>query len=171
MKFSDIEQFTRDGRYQVNIPIKRLPAWIEDHIKSDDLQMNPDFQRGHVWTEAQQIAYIEFLLKGGRSGRTIYFNHPGWMNSFDGDFVCVDGLQRCTAICRFINNEIPAFGVLYKDFEDKLFSEPDVIVNINDLKTKKEVLRWYLEMNGMGTPHTKEELDRVSKMLSEEENN
>ena len=170
MKFADIQKLTREGHYQINIPIKRLPSWIQDHVESDGLEMNPDFQRGHVWTEEQQIAYVEFLLRGGQSGRTIYFNHPGWMGNFQGDFVCVDGLQRCTAICRFINNEIPVFGTLYKDFEDKLHSDPDVLVNINDLKTREEVLQWYLEMNTMGTPHTKEELERVAKLLVEEQN-
>jgi hypothetical protein len=28
------------------------------------------------------------------------------------------------------------------------------------------VLQWYLELNSGGTPHTKEELDKVKKMLS-----
>jgi hypothetical protein len=70
--------------------------------------MNPDFQRGHVWTEEQQIAYVEYLLKGGMSGRTFYFNKPSWknkdtINGYD-DFVCVDGLQRTTAIEKFLNN-------------------------------------------------------------------
>ena len=38
-------------------------------------------------------------------------------------------------------------------------------VHINNLKTKKEVLTWYLEMNTGGTVHTDDELDRVRKML------
>ena len=25
------------------------------------LELNPDFQRGHVWTEQQQIAFLEYL--------------------------------------------------------------------------------------------------------------
>ena len=40
-------------------------------------------------------------------------------------------------------------------------------VHINDLKTKEEVLRWYLEMNAGGTPHSNEELGRVAAMLQE----
>jgi hypothetical protein len=36
---------------------------------------------------------------------------------------------------------------------------------VNDLKTEAEVLRWYLEINAGGTPHTEEELDKVRKML------
>lgn len=32
-------------------------------------------------------------------------------------------------------------------------------VNVNDLKTEKEVLQWYVDMNAGGTPHTKEEIE------------
>jgi hypothetical protein len=39
------------------------------------------------------------------------------------------------------------------------------ILNINDLKTKKEVLIWYLEMNSDGTPHTEQELNKVKNMI------
>jgi len=132
------------------------------------LQLNPDFQRGHVWAEDQQISYIEFLLKGGKSARIIYFNHPNWMGNWQGDFVCVDGLQRLTAVMRFFNNEIKVFDTYYKDFEDKLHSDIDLIFNVNNLKTKKEVLQWYLEMNSGGTIHTEEEISRVKELLKKE---
>jgi hypothetical protein len=37
-------------------------------------------------------------------------------------------------------------------------------VHVNDLKSKKEVLTWYIEMNAGGTPHSKEEIDRVTAL-------
>ena len=40
-------------------------------------------------------------------------------------------------------------------------------VNINDLKSKKEVLQWYVDMNAGGTPHTNEEINRIKKMIEE----
>lgn len=170
IKFSDIPQFTKEGSYQVNMPLTYYVKWVKENIAECGLQLNPDFQRGHVWTEKQQIAYIEFLLQGGRSGKAIYFNCPNWnLGCREGDFVCVDGLQRTTAIMRFIDNEIPAFGTYYKDFEDKFPFEVDVLVNINDLKTKKEVLKWYVEMNEGGTPHTEEEINKVKEMIKNEE--
>ena len=106
MKFRDIPQFTRVGSYQVNMRLDWFVKWIKENQEECGLEMNPDFQRGHVWTEQQQIAYIEFLLRGGKSGRVLYFNCPCWsLGDRDEDFVCVDGLQRSTAIIRFINNE------------------------------------------------------------------
>lgn len=168
MKFTDIPKFTRSPPYHVDMGLDYLLTWITEHEKDFDLQLNPDFQRGHVWTREQQIAYVEYLLRGGSSGREIYFNMPGWMNSFKGKFVCVDGLQRLTACLGFMNEEIPAFDYYFSEFEGRLrVTSVTLSIHINNLKTKKEVLTWYLEMNTGGTVHTNDELDRVRKMLNE----
>jgi uncharacterized protein with ParB-like and HNH nuclease domain len=152
------------------MPLDHFVKWVNENVEDCGLELNPDFQRGHVWTEKQQIAYIEFLLRRGKSGRVIYFNCPYWSHgSRDGWFVCVDGLQRTTAIMRFINNEIPAFGCYYKDFEDKpSFIRDSISVNINNLQSKAEVLQWYLEMNTGGTPHSDDELEKVKYLLQQE---
>ena len=68
-QFRDIPQFTDIGHYAVDYPIDRLISFLEDEIRDYGLQLNPEFQRGHVWTRKQQIAYVEFLLRGGRTGR------------------------------------------------------------------------------------------------------
>ncbi len=168
MKFSEIPKFTRTANYHIDVGLEYLEKYINDQIKELKLQLCPDFQRGHVWTQEQQIAYVEYLLQGGKSGRDIYMNITN-MSTWTGEFVLVDGLQRITACLAFLHNEIPVFGTYYNQFEDRLrMAGIGLSININDLKTKKEVLKWYLEMNSGGTPHTKEELDRVKNMLKEE---
>ena len=168
MKFQDIPQFTRTPTYAVNNCWKYISKWLESQYEIG-LDLNPDFQRAHVWDEAQQIKYVEFRLKGGASGKDLYFNHPNWMGSFTGDFVLVDGKQRLNAVLRFMNNEIPAFGTLYKDFEGSIRSTTaDFVVHVNDLKTRAEVLRWYIDLNTGGVEHTSEEIDKVKKLLEEE---
>lgn len=171
-KFSDIPQFTRDGNYQCDVNISRIPRWIKEMEEDMNLQLNPDFQRGHVWTEEQQIAWLEFFFKGGKSGNIIYFNCPSWHWSVpDGaynEFVCVDGLQRLTAICRFINNEIKVFGSYFSEYTDlAMLNIHTVKLNVNDLKTEREVLQWYIDMNAGGTPHTTEEIERVKKLIDD----
>lgn len=172
MKFKDIPKFTQRPPYHVNTDLDDIETWIQDNINELGLQMNPDFQRGHVWTKEQQTAYMEYLLKGGSSGKDFYFNRVGGMNDFGNlksDFVCVDGLQRITAIFSFLHNEIPVFGHYLRDFEDSLrFADVRFSMNVNDLKTRKDVLTWYVEMNSGGTPHTQEEINRVKKMLEDE---
>ena len=167
MTFKEIPHFTRPGNWQVEMDLETLVDRIAV-LEQEGFQLNPDFQRGHVWTQEQQTAFVEYLLRGGTSGRTLYFNHPGWMGSFEGEFVCVDGLQRITAIQRFINNEIKAFGQYYSEFSghvDRLHH--CMQVNVNNLQTKREVLQWYVEMNSGGTPHSQAEIDRVRAMMEQ----
>lgn len=172
-QFRDIPKFTRSGSYEVDYPIHSLVKWIEEEQREMGLQLNPDFQRGHVWTEEQQIEYVKFILRGGKTGRIFYFNFPSWHREVPkgayNDYVCVDGLQRITALTRFIRNEIPVFGSYYKEYTDSPRMVEDTLrVNINDLKTKKEVLQWYIDMNAGGTPHTKAEIERVQMMMEVE---
>ena len=117
------------------------------------------------------MSFIEYVLRGGKSGKILYFNNPSWNHmKYEGynDFVCVDGLQRITAIRRFLNNEIRAFGQFYYEFGGMTdIVRHDMLVNVNDLQTKREVLQWYIEMNSGGTPHTEEEIERVKKLMEE----
>ena len=167
LNINNIPRYIDAGNYAVDLPLKELPSWVKDH-EEQGLQMNPDFQRGHVWTKEQESAYMEFILRGGNTARDFYFNQPGWMKDFKGDFVCVDGLQRITAICNFLEDKVPVFGgYVASEIEglDKRALRYTLKIHINNLPTKNDVLRWYIEMNDGGTPHTKAEIERVKKMI------
>ena len=173
-RFIDVPRFTRDGHYEVDFPLSYFVKFIDEQINETGLELNPDFQRGNVWTEQQQVAYIEFFLRGGKTARVIYLNKPDWHLSVPkgsyNEFVCVDGLQRTTAIQKFINNEIRAFGSYYNEYTDSLRLGTDTIkVNVNDLKSKKEVLQWYLDFNTGGTVHTEQEIEKVKKLIEMED--
>ncbi len=170
-RFRDIPQFTSFGSYYVNMG----PEYLIEHVCGDwvnelGLQLNPDFQRAHVWTQEQQIAYVTYFLRGGKSGRELYFNHPGWMGSFKGgDFVLVDGKQRIEAIRAFLADEFEVFGSCYSEFTDRIrLTDGTFIVHVNDLKTRAEVLQWYIEMNSGGVVHTNEEIEKVQRLLEQE---
>ena len=172
MKFSDIKQFIRSGSYEIDVSLhtlqRNLEAWENDY----GLELNPDFQRGHVWTEEQQIAYVEFLLRGGVTAKVIYFNSPAFGGKRTGNLpdtiLCVDGLQRLTACLRFLNNEIKVFGHYYNEFEGIPRTMQGLKFNVNCLQNRNEVLEWYIQFNEGGTVHTKEEIDRVKELLAAE---
>lgn len=64
------------------------------------------------------------------------------------------------------------FGYYLKDFENYkvLLRRESIKININNLKTREEVLQWYIDFNSGGTVHSKSEIDRVKKLLEEETN-
>lgn len=171
-RFADIPQFTAYGKYAVTVPWGSVENTLVDFGSLYGIDLDPDFQRGHVWNETQQIRYVEFILRGGRSGRDILFNQSGWSNRGDSrgePCVLVDGKQRLEAVRRFLRDEIPAFGTLKSGFEDKLtMTGPNFTFVVNDLKTRAEVLQWYVDLNAGGVVHSDEEIAKVRAMLAEE---
>lgn len=171
MKWNEIPKFKEFGMINsIEMGFVYYVKFIKNEIAEYNLQMNPDFQRGHVWTENQQIAYVEFILRGGKSGRDFYFN---W-NRDNNEYVCVDGLQRTTAFEQFVNGEIKVFGQYFSDFEfgnrvadHTPLPEYKIRVYQNHLTSRKKVLQWYVDMNAGGTPHTNEEIERVKRMIEE----
>ena len=169
MKWNEIKKFKEFGMLNpITMGFISYVEFIKQNIDEYNLQMCPDFQRGHVWTEEQQIKYVEFILRGGKSGRDFYFN---WNQDA---YVCVDGLQRTTALQRFVNGEIKVFGQYFEEFGfNKMIAGgkplPEYAVNIyqNNLSSMKEVMEWYVDMNSGGTPHTNEEIERVNRMIDE----
>lgn len=172
MKFTDIPQATRDGNYCVHIDWQSLERQILSYTEERTLaklDLNPDFQRGRVWTHEQQVAYVEAKLSGRIKIDILRANCVGWMGSFKGPFVLVDGLQRLTAARLFVNNELAVFnGVKRSDFEDHIPSDVSFAFQVNALKTRREVLQWYIDLNTGGTPHSNEEIDRVKSLLATE---
>jgi len=170
-RFQDVDRFTRDGSWECDYTPDRLIKQIDDWVGEEKLNMDPDFQRGHVWTAKQQTAYIEFYLRGGKTARVIYFNNPTWNRDCDDyrDFVIVDGLQRVTAFRTFIENRIKVFGSYYREYTDSFRMGLNTVrLNVNDLKTRAEVLQWYLDFNTGGVVHTDAEIQRVRKLLEAE---
>lgn len=174
-KFRDVPQFVRDGTWECHYTLISALEFIDELVSgrgvTQRLDIDPDFQRGHVWNEQQQIAWLEFNLRGGKTGNTIYLNNPGWQTSYEGWFVLVDGKQRLEAIRAFVNNQIKVFGTYYKDYTDRISITDggQIKINVNTLKTRAEVLQWYLGFNSGGTPHTKKEIARVYQLLSVEQ--
>lgn len=167
LDFKTIKKFTGDGRYVVDVDVESVKYHIERYQEKHGLQLNPDFQRGHVWSEEQQISFMEFLFRGGVIP-PIRFNHNNWMafKPTGNEMVCVDGLQRITAILKFMDNKLPIFGGYLKDdIEGIHYSDYYVRFSVNNIKNRSEVLTWYVELNEGGTPHSKEEIERVKKLI------
>ena len=171
MKFSDVKKFYNLGNYRVDVSWRSLVDQLERWKEEDNFDMVPDFQRGHVWSTEQQRSYVEYKLQGGHGADNILWNHEAWMtfDNPDATLVLVDGLQRLTAVLAFLNNELSVFGgAYYKDFEDKLNYDVKFVFFVNNLLSRKHVLEWYIQINTGGTVHTKEEIDRVHKLLEKE---
>lgn len=170
-KFDDIPKLTRNASYHITVPWKSIEStfglWNEF---PQGVDLDPDFQRVHVWTESQQVRYVEYILRGGPHSKDILFNSINW-NARGGDpevIQLVDGKQRLEAARKFMRNELRVFGSYRREFTDWMRHTASFDFFVNDLDSRAEVLQWYLDLNAGGVVHTKEEIDKVRELLARE---
>lgn len=181
--FKDIPQFIHGGNYACDVPFDYLQGWLDGQRRDGQIvDLDPDFQRGHVWNDEQRSRFVEFILRGGQSSYDIRWNHPTWSASprpEDKDYkprdlpevlTIVDGLQRLTAVLKFMNNEIPAFGYLRKEYTGWMRHYCRLRMHVNNLQTRADLLQWYIDLNDGGVVHSPAEIRRVRKLLKEAEN-
>lgn len=169
--YSNIRALTRPCNYSVHIPLQHLKQTIEGYMADYQVEITPDFQRNHVWTDDMRILFMEYMLRGGKAGMELYWNCPEFGQRCNDEqmnrtLILVDGLQRYTAAQMFLDNKIPVFGHYADEFEDSLrVLGRGFVFYINDLASRKEVMQWYVEMNENRVAHTDEEIQRVKKMI------
>ncbi len=168
-RFQDIPKFPR-AHFEVTVGWTYLEIQLNEFDSNGQLDLDPDFQREHVWTKEQQESYVEYILMGGEVARNIIFNCATWPRSITEPITLIDGKQRLEAVRAFMRNELPAFGAMYDDYEDR----PDTLsvarfsFRICGLESREDILNLYLSINAGGTPHTQKELNRVRLMLNGE---
>lgn len=169
LSYRDIQEMTRSSSYSIDLAWKDIKWWLDSQAKDGILDIDPDFQRGHVWTAEKQSNYIEYILRGGLFSKEIYFNCPNYTGGTDpvGPMQLVDGKQRMTAIFGWIDNKVSIFdGVFIGDMIGRARGHIATIkLHVNDLQTRAEVLQWYLDLNSGGVVHTEDELVKVRNML------
>lgn len=173
MEWNDITSLLVWGKQTYTVNWNDLEKQLASFKKTNDLNLDPDFQRNHVWTKAQQVKYVEYILKGGHMSQDIVFNCPGWMGGVAGQMVLLDGKQRLEAVRLFMSNALPVFGNAYwNDFTSNGKPMPNLphrarfTFHINDLETRAEILQLYLDMNAGGVVHSDDELNKVRTLLA-----
>lgn len=147
-----------------------------------ELELNPVFQRGNVWSLKQQIEFVEnFLRRPQAVNVKIYFNDGKLFNKLEknetNDFiaekwVCLDGLQRLTALLDFIDGKFACFdGQVTWEKIQKAPNKGEILCDSNldiyqlYMKTNQEVIDFYVDFNSAGTPHSKEEIEHVKSLI------
>lgn len=160
-----METINQRVHYQtVDYDIKYLKARV-----GDTFDINPDYQREHVWTKEQRELFLGFFLENGRMPLIFLQDDNDWVTPFE----VIDGKQRLTSCVMFIDGEVCARlsdgrSVWWRDFNERdRRMVPSIKCGIVRLESRAEVLRFYLKLNRGGTVHSDEEIARVQALLDE----
>ena len=133
------------------------------HDRRDDLRVVmgfylPTWQRGLVWTEKQNVAFIESAWRGINLG-TYTYNQAPLGSPYDN--LLIDGQQRLHAVECYLNDEFPVFGWRWSDVTivDKRIWDMSIGFASYVTETEDEnYLRSYYDlMNFGGTAHRETE--------------
>lgn len=161
-----------------DIPITDLGRSFSEFASRYGVDMAPSFRRGHVWSCAQQEAYIISFLRGmpTQQSNLIQWNSPAFsiqnrpvVGLHETALVIVDGLQRLIAINAFVRGDITvANGLSYAHLveSDYLGVQHQLHFVVLSFATYAEVLAYYLTINASGTPHSMNEIQRVRDLLA-----
>lgn len=174
---ADLIKPLRTAKWQADFSWHRLQGSLQDMtLDAGDLDLNPDFQRGHVWTHGQRQHFIENCLRGvvSSSGLVLQFNCPDWNEDapdtdLPAGMQCIDGLQRYTAITEFVNGNVHPFGVSVSDLQGTQFDPRRFMIKVavHDFKKRADLLQHYLDINTGGTVHAASEIERVKGLLAQ----
>lgn len=170
------------AHYEIDLRWQNLEAHLDYELRAG-LDLDPDFQRGHVWTPSQRVAWVEHVLTRGDVGKTLLVAHVG-TRSHESDrngqiqgYCLVDGKQRLTTVRAFLRGDFGVFadpehpeGYLWSELGPDLKRDFTVRFHwrVVVVPTRAEILRLYLKINAQGTPHTAAEIARVQRLLAEE---
>lgn len=148
--------------------------YLEHGLETWNIDTNPPYQRGHVWSDEQRSAFLGYWLQGG-TVPTLWIWEPPTAKEDAGEArpELIDGKQRLTAWLMWWRGEIGANvdgRMIFVGETDKRFRVHHTTrFTFVRLNSRADVMRFYLRLNGGGTPHSPEELKRVRDLLQAEE--
>ncbi len=120
---------------------------LEYKMKKNEIAV-PTYQRGVVWSDNMQKDLIDSIKNGYPFGSLVMFSYEVQGKPL----LLIDGLQRSTALFRFVNNPSEYFGEM--DISDETIDELSVVLGFDDapVAVKKDLraklVEWTKSLSG-----------------------
>lgn len=166
---STIQSSVPMTHYAIDQPLGRIENFMEQY----GVDLDPDYQRGYVWTQEQQEKFVGALLESPENINPIILNFTKKNKTVSE---VVDGKQRLVACLRWVRCEILArcpcrINVRYDELDEVDMRAIGMCISLRCkwvTLSRPDVMRYYLRLNSGGTVHTAAELERVRNLIPEE---
>ena len=138
------------------------------------IDMEPDYQRGYVWTQEDKEKLIDSIFNNIDIGKFALIHKRNYGQPDVPLYEVLDGKQRITAICEFYENRFPYKGKYFNDLSylDRWhFMDYGINIAEIDYADKATILKYFLILNTSGKCISKEHLAKVEKMYNKIKDN
>lgn len=141
------------------------------------IDVNPEYQRGNVWTEEQKVKLIDSIFNNINIGSFVFVEKKWFTDEHEITsemFEILDGKQRLTAIIDYVSSKFPYKGKYWHElspYSQSQFENQGILVGEMKLNRKdkeynrKQVIEQFVRLNEGGTSMDKEILYKAKKMI------
>lgn len=156
-----IENTDIDIRYS-----QREISSLLNHTYHFGFNLNPDYQRGDVWTLKDKQNLISSIFKNIDIGKFTFIKPDYIMD----DYEVLDGKQRLTTILEYYEDRFEYSGFKFSDLckkDQRHFRGYNISWGESSGLTKEQKLRYFIKLNTTGKIMSQEHIDKVKEMLKE----
>jgi len=150
---------------------RQIESLLSSYYSSNTgLDLNPDYQRGNIWTQEQKVDLINSIFNNVDIGKFAIIRRP-FGEDHDKYYEVLDGKQRITALIEFYEDRFRYKGVLYSElspYDRNHFDDFSVSYAETSPLTDEQKYRYFLNLNKSGSPVDPKHIEKVEKLLEGE---
>ncbi len=135
------------------------------------VDMNPEYQRGNVWSLEDKVALIDSLFNDIEIGRVVLMKRD-YEDERKEAYEIIDGKQRLTALSEFYEDRFQYKGLFFSQmhpFDQNHFENKQLAVIEAPNMSREKVIDYFIRVNTSGRPVNPEHLEKVKSMIKKEE--
>ena len=130
------------------------------------LDLNPDYQRGNVWSQDDKVLLIDSIFKNIDIGKFTIIKRPFKENT--QSYEILDGKQRVITLIEFFEDRFKYKGLKFSELhwrDQNHFENYSISYSEATNLSHEQKYRYFLNLNVSGKPVDPEHLDHVKKLL------
>ena len=131
------------------------------------LDLNPDYQRGNVWSSDDKTLLIDSIFKNIDIGKFTIIKRPFKEN--DQSYEILDGKQRIITLIEFFEDRFTYKGLKFSELhwrDQNHFEHYNISYSEASHLSHEQKYRYFLNLNVTGKPIDPEHINHVKKLLS-----
>lgn len=131
------------------------------------VDMNPEYQRGNVWSLEDKVALIDSIFNDIEIGRIVLMKRDYSYERKEA-YEIIDGKQRLTALTEFYEDRFQYKGLFFSQmhpFDQNHFENKQMAVIEAPEMSREQVIEYFIRVNISGRPVNPEHLEKVKAMI------